>query len=106
MSTAPSDSTRLVTGPSTDPEDSQTKDFPWGKGPGRRQDPPMAVDGERVRFLVELVRTGDEPVTGSVSTAGREVCFPFCGWLELLALLEGLADGRERQWRAGDARSE
>ncbi len=48
----------------------------------------MAVDGERERFLVELVRTSGDPVSGSVTAEGRDAGTPFCGWLELLALLE------------------
>lgn len=48
----------------------------------------MAVGDERVRLLVELVRTSGEPVSGSVTTEGGDAGTPFCGWLELLALLE------------------
>ncbi len=48
----------------------------------------MAVGDDRVRFVVELVRTSGDAVSGSVTAEGRDGGTPFCGWLELLALLE------------------
>ncbi len=44
--------------------------------------------GSEVRFVIELNHMGDEQVEGTVSQEGTDQPQGFCGWLELLGLLE------------------
>jgi hypothetical protein len=43
------------------------------------------------RFILEIERDGDDRVSGRLAREGRW-SMPFSGWLELLQLLEDLAD--------------
>jgi hypothetical protein len=47
--------------------------------------------GDVQRFLLDIGRDGDDRVCGHVARDGG-VSMPFSGWLELLRLLEDLAD--------------
>jgi hypothetical protein len=56
----------------------------WGRG--------SVLHGGCVpRFILEIERDGDDRVTGRLAREGRWST-PFSGWLELLQLLEDLAD--------------
>jgi hypothetical protein len=59
----------------------------WGSGPVRH-------GGLVPRFILEIERDGDDRVTGRLAREGRW-SMPFSGWLELLQLLEDLADDTE-----------
>ena len=41
-----------------------------------------------MRFVVEVLPANDESVQGTVRREGRDDPTSFCGWLELLRLLE------------------
>ncbi len=41
-----------------------------------------------MRFVIELTHMGDDRVEGTVSQQGTDQPQGFCGWLELLSLLE------------------
>ena len=62
-----------------------------------------------MRYLIELARTDDDRVHGTVSREGVEDAVTFSGWAELLSLLE--PDPREHEtatsrWPAtGDTRT-
>jgi hypothetical protein len=43
------------------------------------------------RFILDIGRDGDQRVSGQLTREGRWAS-PFSGWLELLQLLEDLAD--------------
>ena len=52
------------------------------------------------RFTLEIERDGNDRVTGRLAREGRW-SMPFSGWLELLQLLEDLADDTDETPREG-----
>ena len=68
-----------------------TRDFPGAKPPRRRECRSAQIDQRQeagVRFVVEVLSANDESVQGTVRREGRDDAAFFCGWLELLRLLE------------------
>jgi len=67
----------------------------------------QGVTGSKMRYLIELARTDDDRVQGTVSREGVEEAVTFSGWAELLSLLE--PESRETatsRWpAAGDTRT-
>lgn len=52
-----------------------------------------------MRFVVEVLPSKDESVQGTVRQEGRDQAMSFCGWLELLRLLEPAGARPEPQQR-------
>lgn len=67
----------------------------WGRGP-------VPHGGLVPRFILEIERDGDDRVTGRLARDGRWP-MPFSGWLELLQLLEDLADDSDTPFEGGGA---
>jgi len=54
-----------------------------------------------VRFIVEVLPAEDERVEGTVRRDGLGQAVHFCGWLELLRLLEPGVSANERNAASG-----
>src|SRR6476660_3623872 len=99
----------------TPPRETDRRDqaFPRTPGLSLRQSPRRAracavyahrvwIPGEPMRFVVELNYTADG-VCGEITREGFDLSERFCGWLELLRLLEPpqLDDPRSRDTESG-----
>ena len=63
--------------------------------------PASATVARVLRFTLDIERNGDDRVSGQLAREGQPAV-PFSGWLELLQLLEDLADDMEAPFEGAE----